>query len=191
MWTSRAPASKTRRIRSRSCVPRTIESSQNRSRLPSMISRMGISFMRATRSRTRLLLRHEGAGPGRRVLDERPPVGDAGLGGVADRRADPGVGDARRRGRGASRPPRERRAAPVARDLRVDALVVRRRVAVVDPQERADLHAIPGGDEGLAAVGGDPHDLARARGGGPPRTRGSAARTSPSSRPRRRPSGRA
>ncbi len=53
MCTSRAPASKTRRMRSRSCVPRTIESSQNRSRCPSMSSRMGISFIRATRSRTR------------------------------------------------------------------------------------------------------------------------------------------
>ena len=37
---------------SRSWVPRTIESSQNRIRLPSIRSRIGISFIRATRSRT-------------------------------------------------------------------------------------------------------------------------------------------
>ena len=53
MWTSRAPYSNSRRIVSRSCVPRTIESSQNSTRLPWINSRIGISFMRATRSRTR------------------------------------------------------------------------------------------------------------------------------------------
>ena len=51
MWTSFAPNSYSRWIVSLSCVPRTIESSQNISRLPSIRSRMGISFILATRSR--------------------------------------------------------------------------------------------------------------------------------------------
>ena len=52
MWISSAPESYSRLMVSRSCVPRTIESSQKRMRLPAISSRMGISFMRATRSRT-------------------------------------------------------------------------------------------------------------------------------------------
>ncbi len=37
---------------SRSCVPRTMESSQKSRRFPWISSRTGVNFMRATRSRT-------------------------------------------------------------------------------------------------------------------------------------------
>jgi hypothetical protein len=46
MWTSFAPQSKSRWMVSFSCVPRTMESSQNSSRLPAISSRIGISFIR-------------------------------------------------------------------------------------------------------------------------------------------------
>jgi hypothetical protein len=49
--------------------------------------------------------------------------------------------------------PRQRRSAAVAHDLDVDALVARRRIAVVDPQERADLHRPRRGAARLDAVG--------------------------------------
>ena len=45
-WTSAAPASFSMAIRARMVVPRTMESSTTTSRLPSMFSRMGLSFTR-------------------------------------------------------------------------------------------------------------------------------------------------
>src|SRR5699024_10464017 len=50
-------------------------------------------------------------------------------------------------------------AVAVAHDLHVDALVVGVGVAVVGPEEGADLHLVPGGGQGGPAVGGDPDDL--------------------------------
>ena len=79
---------------SRSWVPRTMESSQKRRRLPAISSRIGMSFMLRDEVAHALVLRHEAARPGRRVLDERAPVRDARLGGVADGVPDAGVGNA-------------------------------------------------------------------------------------------------
>ena len=49
--TALAPPSKKVLTLSRNCVPRTIESSQKTTLLPSSIARLGISFILATRSR--------------------------------------------------------------------------------------------------------------------------------------------
>ena len=56
MCTSRAPQSKSTRVLSRSWVPRTIESSQKRQRRPLRMSRLGMSFILATRLRWLWLL---------------------------------------------------------------------------------------------------------------------------------------
>ena len=56
MWTSLAPDSYRKSTVSRSCVPRTMESSTNRSFLPSMSSGTGTCFIFATRLRTSWLL---------------------------------------------------------------------------------------------------------------------------------------
>ena len=49
--TSLAPASSKQRVLSRSCVPRTIESSQKRTRLPRSREELWMSFIFATNSR--------------------------------------------------------------------------------------------------------------------------------------------
>ncbi len=53
-------------------------------RLPRISSSTGISFIRAMRLRWLCVLRHEGTGPGGRILDERPREGDPATVGIAD-----------------------------------------------------------------------------------------------------------
>ena len=115
-----------------------------------------------------LVARHERARPCGRVLDE-----GAGEGGLALRRVADGVrharvghaghvvelGHAARRGFVAGHDG----AVAIAHDLDVHALVVRVRVAVVHPQEGADLHLVACGGDGAVLVGVHQHDLAGAK----------------------------
>lgn len=109
-----------------------------------------------------LVRRHEGARPCGRVFDERAGERYAGLVGVAD-----GVRDAGIRYAGDNIgvdviAAGECAAAVIAHALDGDALVAGGRVAVVDPQERADLHFFAGGDERLHMVGVEHDNFARA-----------------------------
>ena len=142
MCTSLAPQSNSRWIVSLSCVPRTMESSQNSSRLPWIRSWIGISFIRATRSRMAWSCGMKLRGQVGVYFTNGRLVRDAACVGVADGVAGAAVGDAGdavdldvvAAGQG--------RAAAVAGRLDVDALVAGGRVAVVHPQERADLHLL-------------------------------------------------
>jgi len=62
--------------------------------------------------------------------------------------------------------PRQSRAAAVADLFDVDALIAARRIAVIDPEKRADLHLVAGLHQGLIAVAADEDDLARSEIGG-------------------------
>ena len=109
-----------------------------------------------------LVLGHEAPRPGGRILDEGARVPHPGLVGVAD-----GVGRARIGHPGHQVdlhvvPAGQRRAAPVPDRLDIDPLVMRRRVSVIDPQERTDLHPVARRGHLLHTVGGDEDDLARA-----------------------------
>ena len=99
-----------------------------------------------------LVLRHERPRPSRRVLHERTGELDARLVRVAERMRSAGVGDPacgvdRRR-----IALRERRTAAIARHLDVASLVGRRRIAVVDPEERADRHLVARFDDSRHAI---------------------------------------
>ncbi len=107
-----------------------------------------------------LVLRHETARPGRRVLGERPAVWDLDLVGVADRVADARVRDAGDHVDLHVVFPREHRAAAIARVLDIDPFVAGRGKSVVHPEEGADLHAFSGRPALFHAVRRDPHNLA-------------------------------
>ena len=94
--------------------------------------------------RASLVLGHEAARPGRRVLDERPAVGNSRFVGIPDGMADARIGNAGHEVDLDVVAARQGGAAAVADVLHIDALVLGGRIAVVDPQERADLHRLPG-----------------------------------------------
>ena len=108
--------------------------------------------------------RHKGARPGGRVLDERARIGDAGFICVADRVRDAGIRDAGDR-IGADVVALvalcEQAAAAVAHFFDADALVGGGRIAVIDPQEGADLHLFARGDERADVFGIEHDDLTR------------------------------
>ena len=107
---------------------------------------------------------HEGAGPGGGILHEGTGKGDVAGVGVADGVGQTGVGNAGHIVHILGHipllvGPGHDFAVAVAHDLHVDPLVVGVGVAVIGPQEGADLHVLSGGGEGLKAVGGDLYNL--------------------------------
>ena len=106
---------------------------------------------------------HEGARPGGGVLDEWAGEGDAGGVGVADGVGGAGVGHAGDRVGLHVVPLRQHAAAGAAHGLHVHALVGGGGVAVVDPQEGADLHLILRRQHHADLLRGDEVHLARAQ----------------------------
>ena len=106
--------------------------------------------------------RHEGTGPGRRIFDEGAFEGDAGLVGITDRVGRAGVrdtGDHVGVIGGQAVAAGHVLTALVPHGLDGDTLVFGGRIAVVDPQERADLHFIAGFHQYGDAVRGQDVDL--------------------------------
>lgn len=115
-----------------------------------------------------LVLRHERTLPGGRVLDERAAERSLALGRVADgmRCARIGdschvveLGDAHLFGLVA----RHDRAVAVTHDLDIHAFVGGRGIAIVGPEEGADLHVFASGRERFVAISRDVHDLGGAQ----------------------------
>ena len=107
---------------------------------------------------------HEGAGPGGGVLDEGPGEGLVGVVGIADAVGQAGIRHARyiihiRHGAVLFLVPGHDLAVAVAHDLHVDPLVVGVGVAVVAPQEGADLHFLAGSGQLGIAIRGHLHDF--------------------------------
>ena len=107
---------------------------------------------------------HEGPGPGGGVFDEGAGKGDFRLVGVTHRVGDAGVRDA---GHNVGAdvifliPAGQEASALVAHLLHVDPLVGGGGIAVVDPEEGADFHLLPGGTEYFHALWRDEIDLPR------------------------------
>ena len=89
-----------------------------------------------------LVLGHEASRPGGRVLDKGPFERDPGLGGVSKPVADSRIGDPGHEVDGDRVPPGQAGPAPVPDRFDVDALVARSGIAVIDPEEGADLEDV-------------------------------------------------
>ena len=110
-----------------------------------------------------LVLGHEGAGPGRRVLDEGAGELDACLVGVAQGVGGSGVGDsAGGIGFGRSALCKGGTAA-VAGHFHVASFVAGGWITVINPEERADGHLVAGLDQRGVAIGSELHYFARAQ----------------------------
>ena len=108
---------------------------------------------------------HERAGPGGRIFDKRPGIRDTGGIGIADGMRDAGIRNA---GHdiglhAAGVPPRQGAAAVIAHLLHADPLVGGGGIAVVDPEESADLHFLSRRHKRPDALRGHDDDLAGAQ----------------------------
>ena len=103
---------------------------------------------------------HEGTGPGGGVLDKGAGEGNAGAVGVADGMGRTGV---RHTGYGVclhAVPGGQHGTALIPHLFDADALIGGRRIAIVDPQEGADLHIGAGCSQGANLLRGNNHDFA-------------------------------
>ena len=106
---------------------------------------------------------HERAGPGRRILDKGPREGNAGLVGVADGMGGAGIGHACHGVRVGVVPAGQHGSAVIPHFLHADPFVGRGGIAVIHPEEGADLHVFTGLDQRLHAFGSDNGNLAGAQ----------------------------